>query len=290
MGIAILIIIAIIIIVIIKLGTIGAKSSAEKQDKQAEIDAYYNCTRWRSVIDATDKLDKKVTNEIVNAFTNRQLLQIGELDETFDAFYLSNLLVFASDEQKDSLDQINFVEGEPYQTNSILSKFYIQPKSQPVVISSKDNKKRGMVLYIFPKIVLVFVTGPEKTVFIGAYKMDVLTLSYREHIERKEVQMSDSHYDIAYNYKEYSPIDDAEIHTIRWFKQNADGKRSRRGSLLAEHNPLIFDFSYAMVFWNIGKHCLYSTFSNKRAVKEMCSAYRKYIKNIDKERDTNIEQ
>ena len=145
--------------------------------------------------------------------------------------------------------------------------------SEPFVVKVKNDLERGLALYVFDETVLAFVEGPERKVFISAYKRQAFDMKYSNVSERKVIEMQGCDYDVSTKYAYLNKITDSKIISIAWQHQNVNGTRNRR--LLPENNPLNITLEYGRITWSIGDYSFYATFSNASEAKQVCSLYEK---------------
>ncbi len=260
-----------------------AEAKKREEVRTRAIENFYSRTRWREVINATGFLDEKLTAKIMDSnIFNATILSYNEIDEKYKLFYQTSVEMFNSIEVLDWSLKVRCDASENIDSSyqdAILSKFNIQVQGcSPIIISSQNYEKRGLKLYILPNTVLVFCCGEEKNEFIAAYNLGALSINHSIHDCYKKVAIGDREWDVADAYAETNPIKDAEIHKMFWTAQNKDGKRSRRGSILAEHNPLNIVLKYRRISWQIGEYALDHVFSNGEKAKEMVANYRVYKK------------
>ena len=250
---------------------------------QAFLNHYYDKERWKSLINAPQQLDADLTNAIESAVANGTTVKIGSENNAFVEMRNAIPEVFLSKHQIPSGVVLSCLDFKHVMNNASTSnivplgeQFGIKPVCVPMILRSNDKKRRGLVLYVFGETVLAFVEGPERVVFIGAYKHDVLTISCTVERVHKSVIVNDHSQEIAAYYSHYNPIKDATIIGSHWEVTNQDGRRSFRGGLLPENNPLHFTLKYGKMTWNIGNYSVYSAFSRYAAVERISSLYNNY--------------
>lgn len=239
------------------------KSAVKAAEVRAEINEYYSVSRWTSLIGWTNRMDTSLTEKIRMG----ERVCFSNSSTTFANFYNAHVKLFLSQE-KTSKDANKISNG---QCN--LSSYGISYTYNPVVLRSQNDKGRGLCLCIFDGTVLAFVNGPERNVFIGAYDTSALTIESKAVTERKSIRVDGIYNEVASTYKDFCPIKDSKIIAIHWQVENLNGKRSRRGGMLPEHNPLQISLEYALVGWRLGNYSLSVVFSNESEAKKMCSFY-----------------
>lgn len=254
--------------------------------KKRFLNNYYSRERWMKLINSPENINGALTDLILNADSTSEPVKLGVRNEELKKLVVLNREIYLSKGQIPSgivLSALNSQQvsasgqlkygsmKDPFDAESV-----IQIYGNPMIIRFSDIDVRGLVLYVFDEAILAFAEGPERTAFIAAYNHNVLFISCAEEKVHKSKIINDNSQDIAAFYNKYSPVSDAEIIESHWEVENKDGRRSFRGGLKPEHNPLHFTFKYAKIIVRVGEYSASYVLSRYSDVSLLAKKYEEF--------------
>ena len=239
------------------------------------VTVFYNRENGLNIIGSKHLLNHELTNKILAG----QHVEVGNNSENLNEMcelynqIIKSKIVDCKEKHK--------IDGEG---RKLFSRNNIYCCCQPLaVIRYLAYKNKGYVFYVFPETILVFAEGSENCVFIGAYSLSLLNISYGMAVHSFDVVVEErTKYNIEYYYS-YSPVPDAKIVHCDWAITNMDGSRSFKGGLLSANNPLQFELGYAEVTYQIGNLKSKIQYSNYSASVQFINKYSELVKSSNTE-------
>ena len=254
-----------------------------KRKKRAEyLKWFYDRNRRIQELNANDYIDLDLTNAIINAANSGKAVAIGQDSKFFQDYRDSYEDLFRSQDIRHSGNKLFNSESDSLSGNGIAA------KSKPLIFRYVGENNGGYAFYIFNETVLAFIEGPEKRVFLAAYRPNVI--NYNLHwgrVEEKLIVHDKTQYNIRHYYK-HNPVPEAEIESATWEVVNKDGSRSFRGGLLPEHNPLIFRLRYGALELHFGDFANTTYFSNVKAFREFAEVQGDYYKRLPRHSSSRV--
>ena len=262
---------------IILVVAIIAVIAAKRAKRAAYLCWYYDRDRRIEELGINDKFDVALTNAILKAQVEGTTVTIGKPNADFDNVKEAYKLAFQSAQIIHGSDSLSASDSG----RALNSGFGIKANYAPLVLRYTGENNGGYVFYVFPETILAFVEGPEKVVFLAAYKPEAMKISCGGLAVPKSVVVYEkTQYDIRY-YDKFSPVRDAEILSSRWEVVNKDGSRSFKGGLLPEHNPLHFKLKYGKVTFSMGHYTMDTSFSRYKPSSILALAHDNYKKTLN---------
>ena len=233
---------------------------------------FYSRSRRLEELNANDLIDLNFTKAIEEALKTGKAVPIGEETASFGEFRSAYQGVW------NCLGRKQGSETLVSQGQAMNGRNGVTPKCEPIVFKYVGEHNGGYAFYVFPEATLAYVEGPEKTVFLAAFKPQALNiLSEETSYEYKQVVQEKTQYEIRY-YDKFNPIPDATIISSHWEVENKNGSRSFKGGLLPEHNPLHFNLQHGAINFHFGDYEMRTVFSNYSAVEELADYAEDYSK------------
>ena len=264
-GIILIIAICVIFPFFVRLMSAASRSkqvAAANRQYRAFIKQMYDRERRLNELKGFEFVDTELTNAIINAAEDGETVSVGEDHYSFQKLTYAYFDMIASKGNSYGSPAAYSFEN---QGKAVTADNGIKPLCKPLVFRCNGGEERGFSFYLFPETILTFFEGPEKAVFLAAYKPQALSVKTSETTRQKSVVVRErTQYDIRY-YDKYNPIEDADIINSYWKVTNKDGSRSFKGGLKPENNPLTFELKFVELYITIGSYTAMTGFSRAEA-------------------------
>ena len=258
--------------------------SYRKKKRAAYLKWFFDRKRRLEEINANEFIDTEITKAIENALKTGKNVAIGNETRSFQDIRDSYNEIWKSEEIFNGSDGLSQSPGL-----ALTGKKGFVAKCDPVIFNYASERDGGYTFYLFPEVVLVYVEGPERSVFIAAYRPEAFELIFADaHCDKSVIVHEKTQNGIRY-YDKFKPVKDAQIIKSQWKVVNKDGSRSFKGGLLPEHNPLTFRLLYANLSVKLGNYTASTaSFSNNRACKEFSDEMSSYARGGSRRRSLGM--
>lgn len=224
---------------------------------------YYNRDRGLAEIGASGWLLVSETNDALNG-VQRNIEGCGRaeyvgLREAIEKAYSSNEVAYLDSDNNYTAKHMN----DNYEGDMLLSSVGVVADDRVINIYCELSKDGGYHFVILPRAVYVFITGKKKYTFVGAYGLELLSLSI-DYIgyDKKYTHIDDmSHQPNGY-FLRYCDIRDSKAISAGWEHETVDGYRDGRRQ---GNNSFLVTFKYVKATYNWGDLSVITVFSNTSA-------------------------
>lgn len=231
---------------------------------------YYSRERGLAELNMNSFLMNELTDSLLNG---EGASFSGCNDIAYSNFKIANSNIFVAN---DVAYINNNNETGPYHkdnkdVNSLLGQVHVSTDGVPLDLYFATNKDGGYHFIVLPNIILAFISGIEKAVFVAAYDIRALSeeVSYINYQKSYDNITDMSHNDRSY-FLRYCDVKDSQAIAAAWDYETKNGYRDGRRQ---GNNSFRVKFKYTLVKYQIGSVQANIASSRTKNAEELNSAF-----------------
>lgn len=231
---------------------------------------FYNRERGLAELNMNSYLMNELTNSLLNG---EGASFSGCNDIAYSHFKIANSNIFAANDVAyvNSNNGTGQYHKDNRDVNSLLSQIHVSTDGVPLDIYFATNKDGGYHFVILPDIILAFISGVERAVFVAAYDISAFSeeVSYINYQKSYDNITDMSHNDRSY-FLRYCDVKDSQAIAAAWDYETKNGYRDGRRQ---GNNSFRVKFKYTLVKYQIGSVQANIASSRTKNAEELDAAF-----------------